>query len=81
MSSVPAQAVALVVHETERSRRGRGNEAKTQRLRSRARDFVTLGDGKYLEVTPCSRLIWTNEEGGDAGQIKLEEFVVTRAAT
>jgi uncharacterized protein YndB with AHSA1/START domain len=25
--------------------------------------------GKYLEVTPCSRLVWTNEEGGDAGQI------------
>ncbi len=22
--------------------------------------------GKYLEVTPCSRLAWTNDEGGDA---------------
>src|SRR5687767_3606191 len=22
--------------------------------------------GKYLEVTPCSRLVWTNEEGGEA---------------
>ncbi len=22
--------------------------------------------GKYLEVEPCSRLVWTNEEGGDA---------------
>ena len=22
--------------------------------------------GKYLEVTPCSRLVWTNDEGGDA---------------
>src|ERR671910_1767284 len=21
--------------------------------------------GTYLEVTPCSRLVWTNEEGGD----------------
>ena len=24
--------------------------------------------GKYLEVTPHSRLVWTNEEGGDGGQ-------------
>src|SRR5687767_8287787 len=23
--------------------------------------------GRYLDVTPCSRLVWTNEEGGDAG--------------
>jgi uncharacterized protein YndB with AHSA1/START domain len=25
--------------------------------------------GTYLEVTPHSRLVWTNEEGGDAGQV------------
>jgi uncharacterized protein YndB with AHSA1/START domain len=25
--------------------------------------------GRYLEVSPPSRLVWTNEEGGDAGQI------------
>ena len=25
--------------------------------------------GRYLEVTPPSRLVWTNDEGGDAGQI------------
>ena len=25
--------------------------------------------GKYLEVSPHSRLVWTNEEGGDAGQV------------
>lgn len=25
--------------------------------------------GRYLEATPHSRLVWTNEEGGDAGQI------------
>ena len=23
--------------------------------------------GKYIDVTPCSRLVWTNEEGGDGG--------------
>jgi uncharacterized protein YndB with AHSA1/START domain len=25
--------------------------------------------GKYLEVTPYSRLVWTNDEGGDGGPI------------
>ena len=25
--------------------------------------------GRYLEVSPYSRLVWTNEEGGDAGQV------------
>ena len=32
--------------------------------------------GRYLEVTPCSRLVWTNDESGDAGQrstLTLEE--------
>jgi len=31
--------------------------------------------GQYLEVTPCSRLIWTNEEGGeDAAAITTVTF-------
>ncbi len=30
--------------------------------------------GKYLEVTPCSRLVWTNEENGDAGQVTTVTF-------
>ena len=25
--------------------------------------------GRYLEVTPPSRLVWTNEEAGEAGQV------------
>ena len=25
--------------------------------------------GKYLEVVPASRLVWTNEESGDAGPV------------
>jgi uncharacterized protein YndB with AHSA1/START domain len=25
--------------------------------------------GRYVEVTPHSRLVWTNEESGDAGQV------------
>ena len=30
--------------------------------------------GTYLEVTPPSRLVWTNEEGGDAGQVSTVTF-------
>jgi uncharacterized protein YndB with AHSA1/START domain len=25
--------------------------------------------GRYIEVTPPSRIVWTNEESGDAGQV------------
>jgi uncharacterized protein YndB with AHSA1/START domain len=30
--------------------------------------------GKYLEVVPNSRIVWTNEEGGDSGQITTVTF-------
>ncbi|HVI22382.1 MAG TPA: SRPBCC family protein [Myxococcales bacterium] len=30
--------------------------------------------GRYLEVTPHSRLVWTNEESGDAGQVTTVTF-------
>jgi uncharacterized protein YndB with AHSA1/START domain len=30
--------------------------------------------GKYLEVTPYSRLVWTNEEEGEAGQVTTVTF-------
>jgi uncharacterized protein YndB with AHSA1/START domain len=30
--------------------------------------------GQYLEVTPHSRLVWTNEENGEAGQITTVTF-------
>jgi uncharacterized protein YndB with AHSA1/START domain len=30
--------------------------------------------GRYLEVTPCSRLTWTNEEGGEGGAITTVTF-------
>ena len=30
--------------------------------------------GTYLEVTPPSRLVWTNEEGGDSGQVTTITF-------
>jgi uncharacterized protein YndB with AHSA1/START domain len=30
--------------------------------------------GKYLEVTPHSRLVWTNEEAGQVGQVTTVTF-------
>ena len=30
--------------------------------------------GRYLEVTPDARLVWTNEEGGDGGQVTTVTF-------
>lgn len=30
--------------------------------------------GRYLEVTPYSRLVWTNEEGAEGGQITTVTF-------
>src|SRR6201992_2054318 len=30
--------------------------------------------GKYIEVTPYSRLVWTNDEGGEAGPVTTVTF-------
>ena len=30
--------------------------------------------GRYIEVTPHSRLVWTNEEGGESGQVTTVTF-------
>src|SRR5213595_698092 len=30
--------------------------------------------GRYIEVTPHSRLVWTNDEGGDAGPVTTVAF-------
>jgi uncharacterized protein YndB with AHSA1/START domain len=30
--------------------------------------------GRYLEVTPPSRLVWTNDEGGEGGQVTTVTF-------
>jgi uncharacterized protein YndB with AHSA1/START domain len=30
--------------------------------------------GRYLEVTPPTRLVWTNEEGGEAGPVTTVTF-------
>ena len=37
--------------------------------------------GRYLDVTPHSRLIWTNEEGGDSGQVTTITFKETGGKT
>ena len=30
--------------------------------------------GRYLEVTPSSRMVWTNDEAGEAGQVTTVTF-------
>jgi uncharacterized protein YndB with AHSA1/START domain len=30
--------------------------------------------GRYIEVTPPSRLVWTNDEGGDGGAVTTVTF-------
>jgi len=30
--------------------------------------------GRYIEVTPHSRLVWTNDEGGDGGAVSTATF-------
>jgi uncharacterized protein YndB with AHSA1/START domain len=30
--------------------------------------------GRYIEVTPSSRLVWTNDEGGEAGAVTTVTF-------
>ena len=37
--------------------------------------------GRYLEVTPPSRLVWTNEDQGDAGQVTTVTFEETAGWT
>jgi uncharacterized protein YndB with AHSA1/START domain len=37
-----------------------------------SKEFVFFG--KYLEVTPNARLVWTNEEGGEGGAVTTVTF-------
>ncbi|WP_245516518.1 SRPBCC domain-containing protein [Methylobacterium segetis] len=37
--------------------------------------------GRYIEVTPHSRLVWTNDEGGEGGAITTVTFEETNVAT
>lgn len=37
--------------------------------------------GRYLEVIPDSRIVWTNEESGEAGAVTTVTFVETEGVT
>ena len=37
--------------------------------------------GRYIEVTPHSRLVWTNDEGGDGGAVTTVTFEEKEGAT
>ena len=37
--------------------------------------------GRYIEVTPPSRLVWTNDEGGDGGAVTTVTFTEQGAGT
>ena len=48
-------------------------------VRTGGRYRLSFGDGmdffgRYLEVTPPSRIVWTNEEGGDNGSVTTVTF-------
>jgi uncharacterized protein YndB with AHSA1/START domain len=48
-------------------------------VRTGGRYRLGFGDGmdffgRYLEVTPPTRLVWTNEESGDAGPVTTVTF-------
>jgi uncharacterized protein YndB with AHSA1/START domain len=48
-------------------------------VRTGGRYSLGFGDGmdffgRYLEVTPPARLVWTNEESGDAGSVTTVTF-------
>ena len=44
------------------------------RLAIRYEDSTMEFFGRYLEVTPPSRLVWTNDEGGDGGAVTTVTF-------
>ena len=46
----------------------------TYRLVMRHGDLEMAFHGKYLEVTPHSRIVWTNDESGDAGAVSTVTF-------
>jgi uncharacterized protein YndB with AHSA1/START domain len=37
--------------------------------------------GKYIDVTPYSRIVWTNDEGGDGGAVTTVTFEESGGAT
>lgn len=61
------KSLGMTLHECEMDVRTGG----TYRLNfGEGIDFF----GRYLEVTPPSRIVWTNEEGGDDGSVTTVTF-------
>src|SRR5262245_42231016 len=55
-------------------------------VRTGGRSGLGFGDdmdffGRYLEVTPPSRIVWTNEEGGENGSITTVTLTETEGKT
>jgi len=46
----------------------------TYRLEIAVKGSTMAFFGRYLEVTPHSRLVWTNDEGGDGGAVTTVTF-------
>lgn len=53
----------------------------TYKLVFSAGDQTMAFFGTYLEVTPHSRLVWTNEEGGEGGPVTTVTFEEERGRT
>jgi uncharacterized protein YndB with AHSA1/START domain len=55
-------------------------------VRTGGRYRLNFGDGmdffgRYIEVTPPSRLVWTNEEGGESGSVTTVTFTESNGRT
>lgn len=62
--------LTLVAYETDVRVGGRYRLAFSHPAAPAPMEFF----GRYIEVTPHSRLVWTNEEGGEAGQVTTATF-------
>jgi uncharacterized protein YndB with AHSA1/START domain len=82
----PAQIVFEAWTQPDLFKRWWGQKSMGMSLRSCEMDVRTGGGyrlvfsngmeffGKYTEVTPPSRIVWTNEEGGEAGPVTTVTF-------
>jgi uncharacterized protein YndB with AHSA1/START domain len=65
------KAAPITLLGCELDARTGGNYRLVFRFGDRTMEFF----GKYLEVTPCSRIVWTNDEGGeDAAAVTTVTF-------
>jgi len=64
------KSIGLTLHSCEMDVRTGGRYRLVISLGEQTNEFY----GKYLEVIPNSRIVWTNEEGGEGGQITTVTF-------